>query len=460
VNSPPPGRAYRYVSNADALLGHGQVALRQDALAILDRVLRESDPFDACCRAVRLEGNALSVGALRLMLPAEARVWFFGAGKASFQIARGIEQQLGARLHGGLVVCKRGQQGSLKRVEVMLADHPVPSEASVAAGLEMMARMRHPRAGDIVLCGITGGSSALLTAPATGLTLTDLQALTKVLLTCGADIFEINAVRKHVSILSGGRLAGMLDPGVRLVNVTVSDVIGDALDYITDPTVADTSTIADARRTLDRYDVWDRVPLTVRVYLGPGGPVTETPKRLPWPQDHNVLLLSASSPADIARRAAEEMGYKAVVLSTSFNGESRSLGEAFAAIAREVADHGRPAHAPCALIGGGETIVRMNGFGGFGGPNQEFALAGARDLPGSRAAVILGADTDGTDGPTQVAGALCDLSTFQRGESLGISLSEALEKHNVTPALLRLDDVIVTGATGTNVNDLKLLLLA
>jgi glycerate-2-kinase len=336
----------------------------------------------------------------------------------------------------------------------------VPSEASIEGARAMLAQAALPRAGDVVLCGVTGGSSALLTLPADGLSLADLQSLTKLLLTCGANIFEINAVRKHVSMVGGGRLAQRFDPGVHLVNITVSDVIGDALDYVTDPTVADTSTVADARATLDRFDLWERVPRAVADYLRPGGGVQETPKSLPWPPGYNVLLLSASSPAQIAQRVARELGYNPVLLSASFDGESRTLGETFAAIAREVAENSQPACTPCALIGGGETIVRMNGFGGFGGPNQEFALAGALQLPRDHPAVILGADTDGTDGPTQVAGALCDLSTLSRGESLGVSIAGALAGHNVTPALLKLDDVILTGATGTNVNDLKLLLLA
>lgn len=459
MNSPSPEQTYRYVSNAGALLGHGYVALRRDALSILDRVLVEADPYRACLKAVRLEGDELTIAHLKLKVPASARIWFFGAGKASFQIARGIEDKLRDRLHSGLVVCKEGQEGSLRRIDILYASHPIPSEASIAAGREMIHRTSQPRAGDIVLCGITGGSSALLTMPGKGLGLADLQSLTKILLTCGANIFEINAVRKHVSEVGGGRLAQKFDPGVHLINITVSDVIGDALDYITDPTVADTSTIAHAHLTLDRYDLWQRISPAVRAYLSTDGGVSETPKKLPWPAEYNVLLLPASSPVEIAQRAASAIGYKPIVLSASFDGESRSLGENFAAIAREVAQNRQPVDVPCALIGGGETIVRMNGFGGFGGPNQEFALAGARHLPNGQPAVILGADTDGTDGPTQVAGALCDLSTISRGANLGIDLEEALDGHNVTPALLKLDDVIITGATGTNVNDLKLLLL-
>ncbi len=456
---PASDTGFRYVQNAAQLLDHGCVDMRRDALRILDQVLDDVNPYEWCRRKLRIESESLVVGDLRLSLPASARIWFLGAGKASFEIAKGVEDRLGERLHGGLVVCKEGQHGALRRIDVMHASHPVPSEASVAAAREALARTSMPKEGDVVICGITGGSSALLVLPCEGLSLGDLQSLTEVLLTCGADIFEINAVRKHVSQVGGGRLALAFVPGVRLVNLTVSDVIGDALDYVTDPTVADTSTIADARATLDKYRLWSRVSPAVRRFLEPGGAVAETPKHLPWPADHNVMLLSAASPADAARKAAEALGYETLVLSSSFDGDSQALGQNFAAIAREIAFRGGPVRPPCAIIGGGETIVKMGKFGGLGGPNQEFALAAACHLPADREVVLLGADTDGTDGPTQVAGGLCDSSTMRRAEHLRVDIHDALSQHNATHALTRLGDAISTGATGSNVNDLKLMLL-
>lgn len=459
MNHPLRQKATRYIRNASALLQYGHTNLRRDALTILDQVLEAVDPLVACRNTVRVEGETLCVGSVRLPLVPRSRIWFFGAGKASLQIAKGVEEKLGERIHGGLVVCKEGQEGSLRRIRIRYASHPIPSEASVKAAQDMVAQAALPRAGDVVLCGITGGSSALLTLPPPEVPLEDLQALTKTLLTCGANIFEINAVRKHLSDVGGGRLAQEFDPGVHLLNLTVSDVIGDALDYITDPTVADTSTVADARATFERFSLWDRVAPSIRAFFGPGGKVAETPKRLPWPPGYNQILLSAVSPVEFARQAAVSLGYNCLILSTSFEGESQSLGETFAAIAREVARSGQPVRPPCALIGGGETIVKMNGFGGLGGPNQEFALASACQLPVQRAAVVLGLDTDGTDGPTEVAGGICDLESVARARQLGIDVRAALAQHDVTPALLQLGDAVITGATGTNVNDLKLLLV-
>ena len=449
---------FRYVQNASILLDHGHVELRRDALAILDQVLQHVNPFEWCRQKLSIVDNTLVVGDLRLALSPSAKIWFFGAGKASFQIARGVEDRLGSRLHSGLVVCK-GDLGKLRSIEVWHAGHPVPSEASLNAGREMLARAALPRPGDVVLCGITGGSSALMTLPCDGLALSDVQSLTEILLTCGADIFEINAVRKHLSKVGGGRLALAFDPAVQLVNLTVSDVIGDALDYVTDPTVADTSTIEDARKTFDRYSLWERVSPAVRRFVEPGGKITETPKSLPWPTSHNIMLLSASSAAFSARRAAEALGYQAIVLSSSFDGDSQSLGQNFAAIAREVLLRDSPARRPCAIIGGGETIVKMNGFKGSGGPNQEFALAGALHLSKTCEVVMLGADTDGTDGPTEIAGGLCDSQTMRRAKELCVDIEQALDRHDVTHALMTLGDAISTGATGSNVNDLKLMLL-
>jgi glycerate 2-kinase len=454
-----PRDEFQYVKNGASLLDHGPVELRRDALRILDRVLDDVNPLEWCRRKLAIDEDLLIIGDLRLPLFSTTKIWFLGVGKASFPIARGVEDRLGERLHGGLVVCKEGQSGALRRIEVRHASHPIPSAASVAAAREMLTRAALPRHGDIVICGITGGSSSLMTLPCAGLALDDLQSLTKLLLTCGADIFEINAVRKHVSAVGGGRLALAFAPGVQLVNLTVSDVIGDALDYITDPTVADTSTIDDARATLDKYSLWDRVSAPLKAFLQPGGPVVETPKRLPWPAENTILLLSAASATDAARKAAGELGYRVVVLSSSFDGESQALGHNFAAIAREIALHGRPTGLPCAVIGGGETIVTMNAFGGLGGPNQEFALAAAQRLPPGYEAVVLGADTDGTDGPTEFAGGLCDNATNRRASSLAVDIGSALDRHQTTDALIRLGDVISTGATGSNVNDLKLMLL-
>ncbi len=422
--------------------------------------LPPSDPYGAVRERVAFQGDALVIDGQRVPLARDARVLFIGAGKASFPIAKAVEELLGERLAGGLVICKYGQQGSLRRIRMVHAAHPIPDEAGASATRDMVALVDGVRSGDVVIAGITGGSSALMGLPLAPVSLADYGALNRLLLGCGANIIEINAVRKHIAVVGGGKLAQRIDPGAMLVNLTVSDVIGDPLDYITDPTVPDTSSLADARTTLNRYDLWDVVPATIARFLREGGGAPETPKRLAHARHHDVLLLPASIACEAAARRGKALGLETVILSTRFEGDSQELGRTFAAIALEVAREGRPVGPPALLIGGGETIVHLHGAeAGAGGPNQEFAAAAAIALAGIDDIVVAGLDSDGTDGPTDIAGAIVDGTTLERARRAGIDLRRHLRVHDVTDALTRLDEAIVTGATGTNVNDLKLALI-
>jgi len=455
-----PRDVFRYVSNAHELLSHGSVGLRRDALDIMEHALDAARPYGLCLQCLDLRGSKLYVnGQLIWDLAADASVWFFGAGKASLDLARGAEEVFGERLRGGLVICKQGEEGSLRRILLRHASHPIPDESSLRATDELIALLSAPRPGDLVVFGITGGSSALMVKPCHGLTLADLQDLARVLLTCGADITQINAVRKHVSDVGGGKLLRHLDPEVFVLNLTISDVVGDAFDHITDPTVPDRSTIADARATLDRFDLWERVKPNVRSYLSEGGQVAETPKAIERPQRLDVLLAPSSIACDAACSRALALGYASIVLSTSFQGESTSLGSHLGAIADEIAKRSQPLKPPAALLSGGETVVVVGSCKGTGGPNQEFVLATILASSTKRPMVVLGIDTDGTDGPTDIAGALCDGETLRRAEALAVDIPKALRDHDVTPTLLKLGDAVITGSTGTNVNDLRLLLV-
>lgn len=448
-----------YVRNRDALLGHGDAALRRAALEVIERALGAADPYPALTALVRRDGESLRIGGIELGIEGR-RVLFLGAGKASVRIAQGVEEVLGERLAGGIVVCKYGEERALSRIRVRLAGHPVPDQAGLAAAEEVAALARATRPGDLVIAGISGGSSALLPLPAEGVSLADKQETTRLLLGSGAGIVEINAVRKHLSRIKGGRLALMLHPEAWLVNLTVSDVIGDPLDYITDPTVPDTSTLADARATLDRHDLWGRVPRSVADHLRGDEPERETPKAFPGRRVRTFLLVGSAAACEAAADAAHALGFAPMILSTRLEGESREVGRTFAAIAGEVLAAGRPLRAPCAVIGGGETTVRLDSWSGEGGPNQEFALGAALALSGAGRAAVAGLDTDGSDGPTGLAGGLVDHLSAARAGGLGIDLRAALARHDASAALRALDDAIVTGATGTNVNDLKLMLVA
>lgn len=450
-----------YIKNRDALLETGDAKLRRLALHIAEQGIAAANPALVLRRMLRMEGSTLVIADQRFDLSDDRRVFVIGAGKASFPIAKVIDDVIGPHIHRGLVTCKHGQDGELRHMTLRLASHPVPDESSVEAAQETVALLKEVRSGDIVLCCFTGGSSSLFVSPVDGVSLADKALANRILLTCGANIEEINDVRKHLSTVKGGRLIRDLPAGTHVINLTVSDVIGDALDYITDPSVADRSTFAHAQAVLDKYRLWDVLPASVTAHLRRASPEQETIKA--YDLDHllrrDIILVKTDAACTGAADAARQAGFTPVVLSTLFEGESSALGRNLAAIARQIALDGHPVSPPCVLIGGGETTVTFNGSAGSGGPNQEFAVSAALELEGTKGVVALGLDTDGTDGPTNYAGGIADGATVKAASSAGIDLHAALMKHDVTPALESISHAIRTGATGTNVNDLKLVLI-
>ncbi|MDP6708254.1 MAG: DUF4147 domain-containing protein [Alphaproteobacteria bacterium] len=439
------------------MLARGDVALRRPALAAVEAALAAADPYEATRALVRLDGRWLVVGDDRYDLDAAHRLLVLGAGKASLAIARALDEILDGRIDAGIVVAKYGDDGDLRQIRLRHAAHPVPDRAGLEAAEAIARAAAGTGSGDIVIAAITGGSSALLPLPAPGLDLADKQAVNRLLLASGADIFEINAVRKHLSAIKGGRLARLLHPGARLVNLTVSDVVGDALDYITDPTVPDTSTLADARATLDRYRLWERLPPRVARHLAEDGPAEETPKDLAPLSISSHVLVASTAAAEAARDTLSGAGFASRLHSTALIGDSATAGRDFARLAREATTSGQR---PAAIVACGETTVRLEGEAlGRGGPNQEFAIAAAAALPEDAAVLVLGLDTDGSDGPTELAGALADATSRARAADLGLDLQHHLDRHDATTLALALGDGIRTGATGTNVNDLKLLLV-
>ncbi len=450
-----------YIKNADQLLSHGNIEARKTALEIIEYALAKADPYRATKDLVSVRGNELIVVNLRFNLKKHNRIFLLGAGKATYPIARALEELLGDRIADGVIVCKYGQQGKLSHARLHLASHPIPDESGLEASQKTLDLAKQTQPGDIVFGCVTGGSSALLPLPVQGVTLDDKKAVNQLLLTCGANIIEINAVRKHLSRIKGGRLAQAIHPETYLINLTVSDVIGDPLDYITDPTVPDTSTFDDARSTLTRYDLWAKVPKSVSEFLKSAGPDQETPKEsdLAGHNRHDYILIKGDVACESAAQKAKDLGFNTMILSSMFEGESKELGRTFAAIAAEISLNNRPLTPPCVVIGGGETTVKIDGKAGEGGPNQEFAVSASLFMENMRNMLIVGLDSDGTDGPTNFAGAIVDEGFVSRARQAGIDLFDSLKRHNVTPALRKLGDVIQTGATGTNVNDLKFVMI-
>jgi glycerate 2-kinase len=439
------------ISNARALAGHGLTELREHAVGIAAAGLASAHPGAAVAEVVRLEGNELVVDGMRHPLAAGGRIVVLGAGKASLAIAAALEPILGDRLAGGVVAVKEGGE-SLRRIEVLEADHPLPSERSVAAGRRLMELAAGLGAGDIALCCFTGGSSALSAVPPAGVTVEEKRELHALLLAAGVPITQMNAVRKHASASKGGRIAELAAPA-EVINLTVSDVAHDPLDAITDPSVPDTTTPQDAIAVLRDYELWERVPRSIRRHLDSAGAASP---QLDARLIQSVILASGSTVCDAMTLEATALGLPSVVLSTTLEAEARWIGATIGNLARESWARGAPFTPPCALLGcGGEGTVELVAGAAFGagGPNQEAALAAAAAVAGAQVAALF-IDTDGSDGSTAVAGGIADGTTRARAAEAGVDPRAALLGHRSSGALEALADEVRTGPTHTNVNDL------
>ncbi len=435
---------------------------RQDALAIFRAALKAADPVLAVRRFLRRDGKLLIAGAKRYPLHRFERIFVLGAGKASASMASAVETILGARITGGLVVTKYGHGLALKRVRLVESAHPVPDEAGVEAARLLGEIADQAGERDLIIMLMSGGASALTPYPVPPITLAEKQETTKLLLACGANIHEINAVRKHLSGIKGGQLARRAAPAT-LITLMLSDVTGDPMDVIgSGPTVPDPSTFEAAAVILGKYGLTRRVPAPVlaRLKQGIAGLVDETPK----PDDaafrraQNLIVGSNRLAVDAAAAKARQLGYRPLVLSTFVEGETREIARMHVAIAREVLAASRPVRAPACLISGGETTVTIRGKG-LGGRNQEFVLAAAIDLAGVGGVTVLSAGTDGTDGPTDAAGAIADGATVVRANARQLSPNAMLADNDSYHFFEALGDLIRTGPTRTNVNDVRLLLV-
>jgi len=432
-------------------------ALHRQALRIFRAALRAADPMQAVLRHLRREGETLIAGGRRYDLSSFRNIYVIGAGKASARMAVAVERLLGRRITAGLVNAPNATK--LQRVEIHEAGHPIPDRRGVAGARRIARIASEAGQDDLILCLFSGGASALLPLPAPPITLAEKQATTRLLLHCGANIHEMNCVRKHISQIKGGQLARQAYPAT-LVTLVLSDVIGDDLDVIgSGPTVPDPTTFKDARAIFEKYRVWNKLPQSLRGRVSETG-ATETPK----PGDEifrktrNVIAGSNALAVDAAAKEAQRLGFNTLVLSTHVEGEAREVARVHAAIAKEIRASGRPVNAPACVITGGETTVTVRGKG-RGGRNQEFALAAALAIAGSRETVIVSAGTDGSDGPTVAAGAIADGTTVARADALGRSAAADLANNDSYHFFDALGDLIATGPTGTNVADIQLILV-
>lgn len=434
-----------------------ETRLRRDALAIFKAALRAADAGEAVRRHLRLIDSHLRAGPVRLPLRRFDRIYLIAVGKAAVPMAAAIEKILGTRLTGGIVVTKHGHASArLRHLELFESSHPIPDETGAEAALRVAQLARDLNARDLLIMAVSGGASALLPAPLPSITLDIKKNTTDELLRAGADIFELNAVRKHVSALKGGRCAALAYPAT-VVGLLLSDVIGDPPDVIgSGLTAPDDSTREEALRILDKYEPRCKIPAQVRIAIE-RAPETPKPGDAIFDHVHNVIVGSNRLALAAAASEAKARGYRTLVLSSSMQGESREIARAHAQILREVIASGNPVRPPACLLAGGETAVTVRGAG-KGGRNQEFALAAAIELEGSPNCLVLSAGTDGTDGPTDAAGALVGGDTIRRARRMGLDAVKSLANNDSYTFFDALGDLIRTGPTGTNVMDIHLLL--
>ncbi|MHA1833599.1 MAG: glycerate kinase type-2 family protein, partial [Candidatus Baldrarchaeia archaeon] len=391
-------------------------------------------------------------------------IYVLGGGKASGLMAEAIEEILGDKITSGIINVLKGTEKMVKtkKIKINGATHPIPGEEGVNSTKAMLEIARKAGKDDLIIALISGGGSALMPCPADPVTLEDKKTVTNLLLKCGATINEINVVRKHLSEFKGGQLAKTAYPAT-LVNLIISDVVGDPLDIIASgPTVPDSSTFQDAYNVLKKYNLLNKIPENIkkRIQLGLSGKIEETPK----PGDkifrnvHNILIASNRTACIAAVKKARELGINSMLLSTYIEGEARHVGAVLAGLAKEIHNYDTPIKKPAVIVCGGETTVTVVG-NGKGGRNQELALGSALKISGLNGIVIASVGTDGKDGTSDAAGAIVDGQTLKRAQKLGLDATKYLANNNSYMFFKKLGDAIFTGTTGTNVNDLIIIVV-
>jgi hydroxypyruvate reductase len=372
-----------------------------------------------------------------------------------------LEQILGEHLEGGIVIVKDGYGTPTQRIRLVEASHPLPDARSVGATKQILQIVRSLTKQDLLIVLLSGGASSLLCAPAPGLTLTDKRRTTNLLLRCGATIHELNLVRKHLSAVKGGQLAQATS--AKILTLIMSDVLGDDLAIIgSGPTVPDLMTFHEAKTILKHYQVWSRVPERVRKYLEQGTkghvPGSLKSRRRHSSRSHSIILANNQTAIDGVAKETKRLGLRPYILEAPLQGEAKDLGTILGALAKDIRGFGNPVRPPACLIAGGEPTVTVTGKG-KGGRAQECVLAAAQELAGLPNVVVAGFGTDGTDGPTEVAGAMVDGKTVQRAKKKGISIENMLKEHDSYTFFHQVGGHIITGPTKTNVNDIYLILV-
>ena len=436
--------------------------LRQDAVTIFQAGIDAVNAETAVLNTCRINADQLHIKDEIFDLSTFDNVYIIGAGKASADMAAALESLLEGRITTGTINVKYGHTRSLNNIGLIEAGHPIPDKNGLEGAKKILKIADKATEADLVICLLSGGGSALLPLPAAPLSLSDKQNTIQALLECGATINEINAIRKHASAIKGGRLARHTWPAT-LITLILSDVVGDPLDVIASgPTVPDSSSFMDCMRIIESYQLNNRIPTSVLNYISEGiaGQVEETPKSgaSVFDQTFNFIIGNNISALRQAGKTAEALGYNTIILSSMIQGETKDVAKVHTAIASEIRQTGNPVAPPACVLSGGETTVKITGSG-RGGRNQEFALTAAIELMDEPGMVILSGGTDGTDGPTDAAGAVVDGNTVKKAFDAGISPDTYLENNDSYNFFTQTGDLLKTGPTGTNVMDLRIILV-
>lgn len=454
------------ILNKQILIDRGLTPLEKKArkLAIesFEAALKAVDPTLIMKSKVTLENSILKVDAHTFNLENYRHIYVVGGGKASGKMAEALESILGDQVSSGMVnIPHDSEPCHTQRIRLNEAGHPIPDVAGMKGARKILDVTSQAEKDDLVICLISGGGSSLMPLPRGDVTIQDKQETTDLLLKSGATISEVNTVRKHISEIKGGWLAKNTFPAT-ILNLILSDVIGDPLDSIASgPTVPDSTRFSDAVEVLRRYNLWRRIPESVKILLDEGvkGLISETPKKgeEAFRKVHNVVIGNNRTATTATSRRLQDAGLRCLVLTSLLEGEAREVGIVLASIAREIVASGNPLPRPCGIIVGGETTVAVSGSG-RGGRNQEIALSASLRISGMEGVVIASMSTDGMDGPTDAAGALADGKTILRSEEQGLNAERFLENNDSYTFFSKLDDLLISKLTGTNVNDISVII--
>jgi glycerate-2-kinase len=455
-----------HIKNKDQLVRNGATSLdrkaRKLALDSLEAAVNAADPERIIKARLSVEDSKLKVDSHIFDLEKFKHVYVVGGGKASGRMAEALEHLLGKRITKGIVNVIKGDMSKTAKIKLHEASHPVPDETGVKGTHEMLEIAEQAGKDDLLICLISGGGSSLMPMPRGDITIADKRAITNTLLKCGATINEINTVRKHISDFKGGWLAKRAYPAT-VLNLILSDVVGDPLDFIASgPTVPDSTTFGDAIKVLEKYHLWGTAPEPIKEILSEGkkGMIPETPKAddKAFRKVHNVVVGNNRFASQAAKGYLDTAGLNTLLLTATLEGEAKQAGTLFATMAREVSASGNPVPKPAAIVAGGETTVTVTGKGS-GGRNQEISLAAALKLSGVDGTVVASLSTDGIDGPTDAAGAIADGKTLSRAPEAGLVPERFLSDNDSYHFFSKLGDLIFTGATGTNINDVSIIIV-